>query len=93
MGCKNCTGKFQGRCDCCYLVDGDETFKDVVLCGTCNAYICKPCKKNWIKRSVAYLVKKFTPDIPLPEQPIIKVVDAIQPEIEIQSEHFNTEEI
>lgn len=57
MGCTKCES-IQGRCDCCYYVDGDETFKAVVYCPDCKAYICKNCKNNWFKRSEAYLKRK-----------------------------------
>ncbi len=59
MSCKTCGPKIQGQCDCCKLVDGDEKFKVVKYCEICDAYICEKCEKNWIKRSIAYLKKKF----------------------------------
>ncbi len=73
MACKNCTGKFQGRCDCCYLVDGTEKIKEVVFCEKCDAFICKECQSNWLKRSIAYFVKKITKAEPV-DQPVMDVV-------------------
>lgn len=59
MGCKTCGPQTQGQCDVCLLCDGDESFKVVVFCGTCDAYICKPCEKNWLKRAEAYFKRKL----------------------------------
>ena len=69
MGCKNCNTKVQGRCDCCSLVDSDNTFKEVYYCEKCDAYICKNCKTNWIKRSIAYFIRKCHIKH-VPEQPL-----------------------
>lgn len=87
MACKNCSGKFQGRCDCCYLVDNTQTVKEVVFCEKCNAYICKPCQKNWIKRSVAYFIKKLSNAKPL-EQP-----DIVETKIEYEEGNPNEESV
>ena len=57
MACTDCS-KAWGVCDCCKLVDGNETFKPVMHCNICNANICSDCERNWPKRSVAYFVKK-----------------------------------
>ncbi len=69
-GCKNCDQKFQGRCDVCSLVDNDNTFKEVVYCEECEAYICKKCQSNWIKRAVAYFIEKLRIKNK-PEQPVV----------------------
>ena len=80
MSCKNCSGYFQGRCDCCYLVDGTETIKEVFYCEDCEAFICKSCKSNWLKRSAAYFLKKL--GNPIAEQPAIEEsIDEFQQEI------------
>jgi hypothetical protein len=98
MACKDCTGKYQGRCDCCYIVDGIDTIKEVVYCNTCDAFICKPCQNNWIKRSIAYLFKKLTPRGIAATQPIIEETSIdqfqqLEPEqIVIESESLNNEE-
>ncbi len=105
MGCKNCSGKFQGQCDCCLLVDGDKTFKEVVRCEDCNAFICKKCDKNWIKRSIAYLLKKFSPEVTAQAMPIVEDVemfsedeiaqmDEYQKRVdEAENERLNTQEV
>lgn len=52
-GCINCGANTQGQCRACVLVDGDETFKMVTYCETCNAYLCKECKNDTAKRAIA----------------------------------------
>ncbi len=59
MACTSCSAQTQGVCDCCRLVDGDTTFKVVTYCDACDAYICLPCSKNYIKRVLAYGLEKF----------------------------------
>ena len=98
MACKNCTGNFQGRCDCCYIVDGIDTIKEVVYCNTCDAFICKSCQNNWVKRSIAYLVRKFSPNDVAAVQPIeqksIDQFQQLEPEqIITENETPNTEEV
>lgn len=58
MGCVKCK-KIVSRCDCCFLVDGDTTFKLVTYCEECNAYICNDCEGNNIKRGKAYVTRKI----------------------------------
>jgi hypothetical protein len=59
MGCNTCGPSVQAQCDCCLLVDNDKSFKVVVWCEDCQAYICKDCDRNWFKRGAAYLLRKF----------------------------------
>lgn len=59
MPCTSCGESTQAQCDCCLLVNNDKTFKIVVWCEQCQAYICKACDNNWLKRSVAYFLRKF----------------------------------
>lgn len=59
MSCRDCGEKTQAQCDCCKLVDGDETFKECVWCETCGAWICKNCDTDWLKRIQAYFKNKF----------------------------------
>jgi hypothetical protein len=64
-------------------VDNDSTFKEVVECKDCNAYICKPCQKNWFKRGVAYFLKKLGNPV---------AVQPIEYPTESESEGFPNEE-
>ncbi len=93
-GCKNCTKKFQGRCDCCYLVDGIETIKEIVFCKTCDAYICKTCQGSWFKRSIAYFIKKLTNADPV-TQPITDADTAQEKAdwLDQRSEDFSFEQL
>ena len=59
MSCKDCTSNIQGQCDACKLIDGDDSFKMVIYCKTCDAYICLYCKKDWLRRSAAYFMQKL----------------------------------
>lgn len=56
--CKTCGPTTQAKCDACSLVFGDETFKEVVWCADCKAWICKGCENNWGTRSAAYFLRK-----------------------------------
>jgi hypothetical protein len=58
MSCKSCE-KIVSRCDCCFLVDGDMTYKLVTFCKDCNAYICDNCDGDKIKRAKAYAANKI----------------------------------
>lgn len=60
MGCNSCGSKFQGVCDCCKLVDGDVTIKQVYFCETCQAYICANCENKGFRRGVAAVIDKTT---------------------------------
>lgn len=53
MACTNCGSSVQGQCDVCLLVDGDESFKLIVWCEDCGAYICKACEEKRMKRAMA----------------------------------------
>jgi hypothetical protein len=37
-------------CDCCRILDGDETPKVCGFCSTCQAWLCAFCRNNWMRR-------------------------------------------
>ena len=58
MACKACGngGDYEPkRCECCYLVDGDERIKQTRYCTFCQAFICDACWNDGAKRTQAFL--------------------------------------
>lgn len=53
--------QFQGVCDVCALVDGDDAEKSVICCGMCSAHLCGKCSvvsvKNAARRSYAWFLR------------------------------------
>ena len=47
-------------CDVCQILDHDKSLKEVHYCHTCDAYICKDCENNWLRRGIAAIKLKLT---------------------------------
>jgi hypothetical protein len=45
------------ECTCCKLVDGDTSLKPCDFCGRCNAWICRACRFDFIKRARAMFIR------------------------------------
>lgn len=61
IGCTSCTGETSNitmPCNVCELVDKDVTPKMVWWCDLCEAYICKECLPNDVKRIKAAAISK-----------------------------------
>lgn len=64
MACPGGCGKtIQGQCDCCLNIRSDKSFKEVVKCEKCNAYICKECMNNPFVRMAAYTLRFLGMDV------------------------------
>jgi hypothetical protein len=46
-------------CKVCELLDKDTTIKDVVWCNFCQASMCEPCERNWLRRAEAMILSKL----------------------------------
>lgn len=46
-------------CKVCELLDKDKSIKDVVWCNFCNAAMCEPCERNWMRRGKAMILTKL----------------------------------
>jgi hypothetical protein len=42
----NTTDTTRGTCDCCRLLRGDQSLKQVNWCGLCKAWLCDVCRKS-----------------------------------------------
>ena len=40
-------------CDVCHLLDGSNRIVKCIWCRVCQAWICAPCKKDWMRRAQA----------------------------------------
>lgn len=46
-------------CKVCELIDKDTSIKEVVFCNFCNATMCEPCERNWLRRGQAMIIDKL----------------------------------
>lgn len=55
--------QFNGVCDVCSLVDGDQSEKPVICCGMCSAHLCGKCAghtpKHLARRGHAWLLRGY----------------------------------
>jgi hypothetical protein len=49
----------KGICRVCELLDNDKTVKEVIWCNFCNAAMCEPCERNWLRRGKAAIIDKL----------------------------------
>lgn len=50
-------------CDCCRILDGDETLKECTFCGLCKAWLCATCKLSPSRRYKAALESPRVNDV------------------------------
>lgn len=52
-GCEG-NGETLAPCRCCQLLDQDNTQKKVEYCKLCKVYLCATCRKNPVRRILAF---------------------------------------
>lgn len=46
-----------GVCDCCRIIEGDQSLKKVEYCSLCQAWLCYMCRIDFLRRALAASLK------------------------------------
>lgn len=49
----------KGICKVCELLDNNKETKEIIWCNFCNAAMCEPCERNWLRRGKAAIKQKL----------------------------------